>query len=241
MTAIRTKELALNRACQPLEPLQAGASMWQEGWQRGQWLLGLMLLQSLSGAILASYEHLIKNHIVVTLFLTMLVGAGGNAGNQSTIKVIEGMASGEITVSWTSFVQVMQHQVGVGLFLSVLMTLAGFLRVLLTNGLTRLRDGSEGWELTVTGLYNCIAISISLLFIVFFSCLFGTLLPFAMAAVKIDAANAGPSIQVLMDIVGVIITCYVCKLVLQDRSFLRIESFNAKQGLSNAAGMPPRL
>ena len=30
---------------------------------------------------------------MVTLFLTMLVGAGGNAGNQSAIKVIRGLVS----------------------------------------------------------------------------------------------------------------------------------------------------
>lgn len=34
-----------------------------------------------------------QDHIVVTLFLTMLVGAGGNAGNQSAIKVIRGLVS----------------------------------------------------------------------------------------------------------------------------------------------------
>lgn len=32
-----------------------------------------------------------QDHLVVTLFLTMLVGAGGNAGNQSAIKVIRGL------------------------------------------------------------------------------------------------------------------------------------------------------
>lgn len=32
-------------------------------------------------------KDLLREHVVVTLFLTMLVGAGGNAGNQSTIKV----------------------------------------------------------------------------------------------------------------------------------------------------------
>eukprot|EP00967_Tisochrysis_lutea_P048138 scaffold58785_cov19-Tisochrysis_lutea.AAC.3 len=37
--------------------------------------------------------ELLRDHIVVTLFLTMLVGAGGNAGNQSAIKVIRGLVS----------------------------------------------------------------------------------------------------------------------------------------------------
>ena len=36
------------------------ASVWDESIQRGQWLLGLMVVQSLSGFILQSYEALIK-------------------------------------------------------------------------------------------------------------------------------------------------------------------------------------
>lgn len=36
-------------------------------------------------------QDLLKRHLAVTFFLTMLVGAGGNAGNQSAIKVIRGL------------------------------------------------------------------------------------------------------------------------------------------------------
>ena len=54
-----------------------------EALSRGRWLLGLLVLQSSSSFILDAYQDLIREHLVVTLFLTMLVGAGGNAGNQS--------------------------------------------------------------------------------------------------------------------------------------------------------------
>lgn len=56
-----------------------------------RWLLGLLILQSTSSMVLDKYEGLLKEHLFVTLFLTMLVGAGGNAGNQSAIKVIRGL------------------------------------------------------------------------------------------------------------------------------------------------------
>ena len=56
----------------------------------GGGLLGLLVLQSSSSFILDRYEALIREHLFITLFLTMLVGAGGNAGNQSAIKVIRG-------------------------------------------------------------------------------------------------------------------------------------------------------
>ena len=58
---------------------------------RRRWLLGLLVLQSTSSMVLDLYQDLLRNHLVVTLFLTMLVGAGGNAGNQSAIKVIRGL------------------------------------------------------------------------------------------------------------------------------------------------------
>ena len=45
-----------------------------------KWLLGLLILQSTSSLVLDQYQQLLKDHLVVTLFLTMLVGAGGNAG-----------------------------------------------------------------------------------------------------------------------------------------------------------------
>ena len=38
-----------------------------------RWLLGLLILQSISSVVLDSYQDLLKEHIVVTFFLTMLV------------------------------------------------------------------------------------------------------------------------------------------------------------------------
>ena len=53
---------------------------------RAGWLVGLLILQSCSSFILSSNETLLKSHIVLVQFLTMLVGAGGNAGNQASVR-----------------------------------------------------------------------------------------------------------------------------------------------------------
>ena len=50
----------------------------------------LLLLQSGSSFILQSFSDLISKHILITMYLTMLVGAGGNAGNQAAVLVIRG-------------------------------------------------------------------------------------------------------------------------------------------------------
>eukprot|EP00873_Tetraselmis_striata_P009988 jgi/Tetstr1/430252/TSEL_020080.t1 len=169
-----------------------------EAWTRGRWLLALLVLQSTSSLVLDSYQQLLKDHLVVTLFLTMLVGAGGNAGNQSAIKVIRGLATGSIKANGASLRKVMAQQVAVGAMLGGGLAAGGWLRVYLTNG----------------DALNASAISFSLLCIVFSSVVLGTSLPFGLAKLGVDPANAGTTIQVLMDILGVVITCVTCHFVL---------------------------
>jgi len=45
-----------------------------------------LILQSMSSFILARNEALLQKHLVIVRFLTMLVGAGGNAGNQASVR-----------------------------------------------------------------------------------------------------------------------------------------------------------
>lgn len=77
------------------------------------WLGCLLMLQSISSFVLESYKELIHKHLVVTLFLTMLVGAGGNAGAQAAVSVIRGIATGRITKSNRKQVLLKEFAVGV--------------------------------------------------------------------------------------------------------------------------------
>ena len=169
-----------------------------EAYERGKWLVGLLILQSSSSFVLDKYQDLIREHLVVTLFLTMLVGAGGNAGNQSAIKVIRGMATGSISPTLDSLRAVMKQQITVAFILGTSLSAAGWVRVYVTNGST----------------LNSSAIAFSLFLIVCTSVIVGTLLPFGLAKAGQDPANAGTSIQVLMDVLGVLITCVSCHFIL---------------------------
>jgi hypothetical protein len=59
-------------------------SFWAMVQDRAGWLVGLLILQSMSSFILARNERLLQEHVIIVRFLTMLVGAGGNAGNQAS-------------------------------------------------------------------------------------------------------------------------------------------------------------
>ena len=172
-----------------------------EAYMRVRWLLGLLILQSTSSLVLSQYEDLIKENIVVTLFLTMLVGAGGNAGNQSAIHVIRGLATGEMDDSTECLRKTLSEQFQVGLLLGTALSTAGFVRVLLTS--------PEG----TSDLVGPLAIATSLFAIVTTSTCVGTVLPFVLMRFKQDPANAGTTVQVIMDVSGVIITCTVASFI----------------------------
>lgn len=65
---------------------EEASSFWTGVADRAGWLVGLLVLQSLSSFIISRNEMLLQEHLVIVQFLTMLVGAGGNAGNQSSVR-----------------------------------------------------------------------------------------------------------------------------------------------------------
>ncbi|CAN0345086.1 unnamed protein product, partial [Discosporangium mesarthrocarpum] len=100
------------------------------------WLVSLLCLQSLSSVILQRYQRVIERHMVIALFLTMLTGTAGNAGNQSSAMVIRGLATGEINAS--NALRVVWREAKAALCAAVVLSAASFARVLFTPGATLL-------------------------------------------------------------------------------------------------------
>jgi Mg/Co/Ni transporter MgtE len=163
---------------------------------RASWLIGLLVLQSLSSFILARNESLLQHHTVIVQFLTMLVGAGGNAGNQASVGVVRGIAVGSVNRSNAK--RVLSREFAMGVALSLILGLAGFLRA---------KVFAVPWVETI-------AITTSLFLIVIISVAVGAMLPLGMHAIGIDPAHSSTTIQVVMDITGVLITVQVSGFML---------------------------
>jgi len=177
------------------EVLDSGADFNDSLRSRASWLLGLLICQSGSSFILEGNEALIQSHPVIVYFMTMLVGAGGNAGNQASVRIIRGLATGEVNpVSERSFVA---SEARMAVALSVIVVTAGFVRVV-------------AFDATTT---DAVAISLALFLIVGSSILLGTVLPLLLNRLRVDAAHASTTIQVIMDVLGVTIACTVTPLV----------------------------
>lgn len=152
---------------------------------RGGWLVGLLVVQSLSSFILKSNEKLLQRHAVIVRFLTMLVGAGGNAGNQASVRVIRGLATG--TVDDDNLRPYVLTEFRTGFFLSLLLGTAGCIRA----------------AIFFTPFAETLAITASLFMIVIISVVFGTTLPLLMKTVGIDPAHSSTTIQGMSTMIGV--------------------------------------
>jgi cation transporter-like permease len=177
-------------------PVEPNVTFLDAMKSRAYWLVGLLALQSCSGFILSRNELLLQDHPVIVYFLTMLVGAGGNAGNQASVRVIRGLALG--TLNPTTQMQFLSRELRMAFALSAILSLAGFFRAIVFQ----------------TPLPETMAVTLALSMIVFSSICLGAVLPLVLQKMGVDPAHSSTTIQVIMDILGVVLTVLVSTAVL---------------------------
>ena len=130
--------------------------------------------------------------------MTMLVGAGGNAGNQAAVRIIRGLATGEVSPDASAQTRgIVSDELARAVALASILVVAGFIRVIAFHA----------------DVLDAFAISASLFLIVSTSVVFGSILPLVLQSLRIDAAHASTTIQVIMDVLGVLITCTIAPIV----------------------------
>ncbi len=181
----------------PVKHTYFETSAWTLTKQRFMWLGSLLLLQSASGFIVEYYQDLIKQHLIISYFITMLIGTGGNAGNQSATLVVRGLATGEIKRKHG--LKVLFRELGIGICLASFLVILSFGRV----------------YFIYHDFMSAIAISLSLFFIVITSMCLGTLIPIMLERFNVDPAHsAAPFLATVMDIIGMLIYCMICSRIL---------------------------
>lgn len=181
----------------PVEYTYFETSILKLVWQRSSWLIGLLLLQSVSSFIISGFQDVVDRFFIISMFLTMLIGTGGNAGNQSSALVIRGLATGEMTRK--NGLMVLLREFRVALLIASILVVFGFSRVYFFRG----------------NFFEALAVSVALFIIVMISMLLGTLVPLILERLNLDPAHsAAPFLATLMDILGVLIYCFVVSRIL---------------------------
>lgn len=165
--------------------------------RRVVWLFLLILVNTVTGSIIAGQEDLLAEIVILAAFIPLLIGTGGNVGSQSATVVIRGLATGEIIPKRA--VSIVMREASIGLVLGLIL---GALVLVWAYLLGRSLDVA-------------IIVSLTLLGISTLATLTGGSLPFIFRLVKVDPAMvSAPFITTVMDIFGVMLYFFIANLLL---------------------------
>ncbi len=191
-----TEDVQKMSALTPMKYPYFDTPFWRFFYERSYILVALLLAESFSNTILQAYEATLGCFLMT--FIPMLISAGGNTSSQTSAIVIQGMASGDIHQE--NMYKFLRREFLMAIVLAVVLGITAFIRVYMMTGTT---------------LLNSVAISFSLSIIVLVSVMLGSCIPLLLKRFNIDPAfSAGPFLATLMDILGILIFCYVGKLLL---------------------------
>lgn len=174
--------------------------------KRGGWLVILFFGEMFTATAMSYFEHELERALVLALFIPLIISSGGNSGSQASTLVVRAMALGEVRLrDWT---KVLGREIIVGASLGVILGSFGLLRIIFWPN----RDTVYGEHFFLVGL----SVAVSLVGVVLWGSLSGSMLPFVLRKCKLDPATASaPFVATLVDVCGLIIYFTTASLILR--------------------------
>ncbi len=168
------------------------------------WLLLLMISATFTSGIINSFEDALKAFPMLIAFIPMLMGTGGNAGGQSSVTVIRGIAVGEIELR--DIFKVLWKELRVAVLCGVTVAVVGLLKIKFLDNM--LLGAGVTYKETIV-------ISITLMITVFAAKLIGCTLPILAKAIRLDpAVMASPFITTIIDALSLAVYFFVASKIL---------------------------
>jgi magnesium transporter len=173
--------------------------------KRAGWLAALFLGELLTASAMAHYEDQIARAVVLALFLPLIMSSGGNSGAQATTLIIRAMALGEISIrDWW---RIVRRELAAGLSLGVILACIGAVRIVAWQSL--FHSYGEHYGLVAA------TVALSLVGVVTWGTLAGSMLPFVIRRLGFDPASASaPFVATLVDVTGLVIYFNAAQVVL---------------------------
>ena len=169
------------------------------------WLMFLMLSATFTSMILTSFEDMLAVQAGLVAFIPMLMGTGGNSGAQSSTAVIRSLSIGETETG--DALKVVWRELRVAFLCGIALAAVNFVKMLLLDGMLLKNDA-----VTVS---VAATVSLSILFIVLFAKVVGSMLPILAEKLGLDpAVMANPLISTVTDAVSLLIYIFIAKLIL---------------------------
>ena len=174
--------------------------------KRAGWLAALFLSEMLTASAMQHFSDELAKAFVLAMFIPLVMSSGGNSGSQATSLIIRAMALREVTLrDWW---RVAIRELPSGIMLGAILGVIGFTRIMLWQSAGFFNYGPHYKLLAFT-------IAISLVGIVTFGSLTGSMLPFVLRRLGFDPASASaPFVATLVDVTGISIYFTVAFLIL---------------------------
>ena len=171
--------------------------------KRAGWLTILFLLQFFSISVMTYFEESIAELAVLAAFIPLIISSGGNSGSQATTLVMRAMALQEVRLS--DWLRVLSREALMGIALGMTLGLLGLLRILFWPG----SEADFGEHYVLLGA----TVATSVLGVVLWGTVSGSMLPFALRRLGFDPASASaPMVATLVDLMGLVIYFNVARL-----------------------------
>ncbi|QSQ21555.1 magnesium transporter [Pyxidicoccus parkwayensis] len=174
--------------------------------KRAGWLLILFVSEMLTATAMARYEAEIARAVVLSLFVPLIISSGGNAGSQASTLVIRSLALTEVRLrDWW---RVMRRELLSGVALGAVLGTVGLIRILLWQAAFH-SYGEHATRVAIT-------VGLSVLGVVTWGTLSGSMLPFVLRRLGFDPASASaPFVATLVDVSGLVIYFTTAEFVLR--------------------------
>ncbi|MBS1566247.1 MAG: magnesium transporter [Bacteroidetes bacterium] len=170
--------------------------------KRVGWLIILFLSEMLTATAMAYFNDELARWVILTNFIPLIMSSGGNSGSQASTLIIQAMALGEVTLS--DWWRVMRREILSGFLLGVILGTIGFFRIFvwhifMSHGVFKDIYGPHWFQVALT-------VSFSLIGVVLWGTLSGSMLPIALKKLGADpASSSAPFVATLVDVTGLII------------------------------------
>ena len=186
-------------AVEPLDDPYLRSGFWALVWRRGLWLSILFLGGLITTNAFRRYEHTVAEVAGLVFFVPLIIASGGNTGSQSATLITRALALGEVQMR--DWFRVFWREATMGLVMGTFLGGVGYARALL-------------WG---TGGPMAIVVGASILAVVLFGSLLGSLLPMLLQRVGLDpAVSSTPVVASVVDVVGIVLYFTIARILLLD-------------------------
>ena len=183
---------------QPLTEPYFKTSIWSLFSKRIIWLFVLFIGGAYTANVLAHFQTEVEKVIVLSFFIPLLIGTGGNTGSQIVSTLVRALGVGE--VKFEDIFRVIKKELSTGLLLGLSLGIIAYFRAIFMDV-----EMHIGW-----------VVGVSALLIVLWATFVAAILPLILHRLRVDpAVVSGPLITTLVDGTGLIIYFSVAKWFLQ--------------------------